>query len=247
MRLAIPVGGMIVVWCLLTQPADSTEIRVFTARAGATVLREVQSGYQKQTENTLVITLDSGPNLIAKLEKGEPFDILIAGGPTIDAEIAKGLLVADTRKNLFHSNLGIIVRAGAPKPEVGSVGELREVLLAAKSIAFLKGVNGVEGILKRLGLDERLSSTLRPQTRDIVSELVASGEVDLAITAMTQAFTTSGVELVGPLPAEAQFTIQFVAAVGVNSTAAEQARALLGYLSSPEAIRVITSQGLDIN
>jgi molybdate transport system substrate-binding protein len=178
MRRTILVGGMIAVWCWLTLAAGSAEIRVFTARAGATVLREVQSGYQKQTGNTLVITLDSGPNLVAKLEKGESFDILIAGAPTIDAEIAKGLLVADTRKNLFRSNLGIIVRAGAPKPDVGSVGKLREVLLTAKSIAFLKGVNGVEGILKRLGLDERLSSTLRPQTRDQPDQGANFGESD---------------------------------------------------------------------
>src|SRR5437588_312405 len=119
MRWTILAAGIIPVWCLLTQAAAGGEIRVFTPRAGATVLQELQSDYQKQTGDTLVITLDSGPNLVAKVEKGEPFDILIAGAPIINAEIAKGLLVADTRKNLFRSSLGIIVRAGAPKPDVG--------------------------------------------------------------------------------------------------------------------------------
>jgi ABC-type molybdate transport system substrate-binding protein len=74
---------------------------------------------------------------------------------------------------------------------------------------------------------------------------VASGDVELGITAVAQAFTTPGVELVGRLPAAAQFTIHFVAAVGSNSAAAERSRALIGYLSGPEAIRVIKSQGLD--
>ena len=247
MRWKRLVGGVTTVWCLLMQAAAGAEIRVFTPRAGATVLMQLQSDYQKQTGDMLIIMSDSGPNLVAKVEKGEPFDILIAGAPIINAEIAKGSLVADTRKNIFRSSLGIIVRAGAPKPDIGSVDKLTEALLAARSIAFLKGVNGVESIVKQLGLEERLKATLRPQTRDVVSDLVASGEVDLAITAVTQAFTTSGVELVGRLPAEAQFTIQFVGAVGTNSTAAEQARALLGYLSSPEAMRAITSQGLDVD
>ncbi len=237
--------GMIAFLCFLTHAAVGADIRVLTPRAGATVLQALQSGYQKQTGDSLVITLDSGPNLVTKVEKGDPFDILIAGTPIINAEIAKGLLVADTRSSLFSSSLGIIVRAGAPKPDIQSVDKLKETLLAAKSIAFLKGVNGVESIIQRLGLTERLASTLRPQTRDIVSDLVASGEVELGITAVTQAFTTSGVELVGRLPAEVQFTIHFVAAVSAKSAAMERARALVGYLSGLEAKRVVRSQGLD--
>jgi molybdate transport system substrate-binding protein len=247
MRLAFLIVSFTATWCVLTQAVSAAEIRVFTPRAGATVLRALQSGYEKQTGDSLAITLDSGPNLVAKVEKGEPFDILIAGVPIINAEIAKGLLAADTRKNIFRSRLGLIVRAGGRKPEIGSVAKLKEALLAAKSIAFLQRVNGVEDILKQLGLDEPLKATLRPQTRDIVSDIVASGEVDLGITAVTQAFTTSGVELAGRLPPEVQFTIQFVAAVGADSKAAENARALIDYLSSPEAKQVITSQGLDLD
>ena len=245
MPRATLVVGTFAVLCLLKQAAVGAEIRVFTPRAGATIIQKLQSDYQRQTGDTLLITLDSGPNLAAKVEKGEPFDILIAGAPIINAEIAKGLLIADSRKQLFSSSLGIIVRSGSPKPDIGSVDKLKEAPLSAKSIAFLKGVNGVESILKHLDVDEQLKSTLRPQTRDIVSDLVARGEVDLAITAVTQAFTTSGVELAGRLPAEAQFTIQFVAAVGKTSTVAERAGALIDYLSRPEATEVITSQGLD--
>ena len=66
---------------------------MFTPRAGATIIQKLQSDYQRQTGDTLLITLDSGPNLAAKVEKGEPFDILIAGAPIINAEIAKGLLI----------------------------------------------------------------------------------------------------------------------------------------------------------
>src|SRR5947207_2420916 len=71
--------GMIAVSCVLAQAAGAVEIRVFTPRAGATVLQKLQADYEKQTGDTLVITLDSGPNLVAKVERGEPCDILIAG------------------------------------------------------------------------------------------------------------------------------------------------------------------------
>src|SRR5690349_3511321 len=113
-RLAV---GTIVIPCLLMQAASGGEIRVFTPRAGATVLEKLQANYQRQTSDILAITVDSGPNLVAKVERREPFDILIAGAPIINTEIAKGLLAAETRKNLFRSSLGLIARAGTPKPD----------------------------------------------------------------------------------------------------------------------------------
>jgi molybdate transport system substrate-binding protein len=238
--------GVIAVWTsLLVHAAAGAEIRVFTPRAGATVLEAVRSDFQKQTGDTLAITLDSGPNLVARVEKGEVFDVLIAGAPIINAETAKGLLAAETRTSLFRSSLGLIARTGAAKPDVGSVEKLKEALSAAKSIAFLRDVNGVEGVMQRLGLDESLKDALRPQARDIVSDLVARGDVELGITAVTQAYTTPDVELIGRLPPTAQFTIHFVAAVGANSGTAARARALVAYFSSEAAMRVIRSQGLD--
>jgi len=85
---------------------------------------------------------------------------------------------------------------------------------------------------------------LIPET-DIVSELVASGEIELGIPVITQILTTPGVELAGPLPPEIQYYIQFVAGVSGKSKAPDAARALIKFMIGPTALPVIKSQGME--
>lgn len=111
--------------------------------------------------------------------------------------------------------------------------------------ATLLDVNGVEKLLDKLGLTEALRPKLAPQTGEGVSDLVAKGEIDLAITVITQIVTTPGVELTGPLPPELHYYIQFVAGVSSDAKAPDAARALLKFLGGADAGRVIVAQGLE--
>ena len=88
------------------------------------------------------------------------------------------------------------------------------------------------------------AKTIRPTT-DIVSDLVARGEVELGMVVITQIITAPGVELVGPLPAELQNYLVFTAGVCANSKATDAARALIKFLSGPTAIPVIKSHGME--
>jgi len=100
-------------------------------------------------------------------------------------------------------------------------------------------------LLERLGIADALASKVtRPET-DIVSELVAKGEVELGMVVITQILTTPGVELVGPLPPEIQSYVTFVAGVGVNSKAPDAATQLIEFLTGPVAIPVIRAQGME--
>ncbi len=79
---------------------------------------------------------------------------------------------------------------------------------------------------------------------DIVSELVARGELELGVVVITQILTTPGVELVGPLPAEIQSYAVFTAGVSGNSNRPGAAGDLIKFLTGPTAIPVIKSQGM---
>jgi molybdate transport system substrate-binding protein len=104
----------------------------------------------------------------------------------------------------------------------------------------------LEGLFERLGLARALAAkTIRPDT-DIVSELVARGEVEIGMTVITQILTTPGVELVGPLPAEIQSYVTFVAGVSTQSKAAGAAAELVEFLRGPSATAVIKKQGMDV-
>ena len=117
----------------------------------------------------------------------------------------------------------------------------------AKSIAYLKVGSGIylEALLERLGIHDTIRPRVTRPDSDIVSELVAKGEVELGMTVITQILTTPGVDLVGPLPGEVQSYVTFVAAVGVESNVKDAANEVIKFLKGPRAIAVITSQGME--
>jgi molybdate transport system substrate-binding protein len=106
-------------------------------------------------------------------------------------------------------------------------------------------VNRVGELIERLGMTDELKSKITVPDSDIVSELVAKGELELGIVVLTQILTTPGVELVGPLPPDIQYSFQFTAGVSAQSKAPAAARDLLKFFGTPTAIPVIKSQGME--
>jgi molybdate transport system substrate-binding protein len=120
----------------------------------------------------------------------------------------------------------------------------KRALLDAKSITYLP-VPGVPQIIDRLGLKEALAAKTTIPKTDLSSELVAKGEVELAIVPITQTFTTPGVELAGPLPPEIQFYTTFGGAISTDSKFRDASLDLLNFLKGSAALRVIKEQGME--
>jgi molybdate transport system substrate-binding protein len=246
MKLTIGLGVLVAIAYGTTGKAD--ELNVYVPRAIATVLDSVGDQFQRQTGFKLLITSDVGAGLIRRINAGEPFDVFAGTPAQIDSLAKDGKIAPDTRTGLVRSGIGVEVRAGAPKPDISTVEAFKQTLLNAKSIAYLKeGASGLylAGLMDRLGIADAIKSKLtRPET-DIVSELVAKGEIEIGMVVSTQILTTPGVQLVGPLPPEIQSYITFAGAVSSNSRAPDVARALLKFLTGPVAIPVIKSQGME--
>ncbi len=228
--------------------ANAAEIKVWTARAIATVLAEVGPQFERTTGHKLTISTDLSPAFVRRANGGEPFDILITGSPPLDGLIKDGKIIAETRTNIARSGIGVEVRTGAPKPDISSVEAFKRALLDAKSIAYLKDVGSgiyVARLLERLGIAEAIKSKVTRPESDIVSALVAKGEVELGMVVITQILTTPGVELVGPLPPEIQSYVAFAAGISANPKAPEAARDLIKFLTGPIATPVIKAQGME--
>jgi molybdate transport system substrate-binding protein len=205
----------------LAQPviANAAEIKVWTARAFATVLAETGAQFERTTGHNLNVFSGLPNDFARRASAGEPFDVLISGSPPVEEWIKDGKIIAETRTNIARSGIGVAMRAGARKPDIGSVEAFKRALLEAKSIAYLRVGSGIyiAGLLERLGIAEAVKSkVIRPES-DIVSELVAKGEVELGMVVITQILTTPGVELVGPLPPEIQSYVTFTGGVSANS------------------------------
>ena len=233
----------------LLQPdvVTAEEIKIWTARAIATVLAEIGSEFERETGHTLVVSSDLPPAFERRANAGESFDLLISGSSPVDEWIGRGRIVAATRTEIARSGIGVEVRAGAPRPDISSVDAFKRALLNARSIAYLRVGSGIylAGLLERLGISEAIKSKVTRPESDIVSELVAKGEVEIGMTVITQILTTSGVDLVGPLPPEIQSYITFTAGVSSRTMVPDAARQLIQFLREPKAIAVIKAQGME--
>lgn len=227
--------------------ANGAEIKVWAARAMATVLAEIGPEFERTTGHKLNVVSDLPPAFARRAQAGEQFDLLISGSATVDEWIKAGRVTAATRKDIARSGIGVEVRAGARKPDISSVEAFKRALLDAKSIAYLRVGSGIyiDGLVERLGIAGAIKSkVVRPES-DVVSELVAKGEVELGLVVITQILTTPGVELVGPLPPEIQSYVMFTAGVSSNSKQPEASRQLIQFLTSRTAIAVIKAQGME--
>jgi molybdate transport system substrate-binding protein len=228
--------------------AEAAEVKVFTTRAIMTVLEKAGPEFERSTGHKLNLTTDIAIRMVRRIQAGEPFDFLVASPSQIDALVKEGKIVSETRTNLTRSGIGVQVRAGAPKPDISSVETFKRALLDAKSIGYLKeGQSGVylATLLQRLGIAGAIESKVTRPDTDIVSELVAKGEIELGMVVITQIMTTPGVELVGPLPHEIQSYITFAGGVSTTAKAPEAARDLLTFLRGPAALPIIMSQGME--
>ena len=223
---------------------DAAEVKVFTARAIATVLAKIGPEFERTTGHKLNVISGFGPVFLRQINAGESFDVFVSTPAGMETLFKDGKLIADTRTNLARAGTGVEVRAGAPKPDIGSVEAFKRALLNAKSIGYLR-VAGVPQLVERLGIADAIKSKVTIPDRDIVSEQVAKGELELGIMVITQILTTPGVELVGPLPPEIQLYIDFAAGVSTRAKAPDAAKALIKFLTGPTAIPVIKSQGME--
>ena len=231
----------------LARRGKAREIRIFTARALATVLAEIGGEFERATGHTLIVISDLPNGFLRRVNSGEGVDLFISAAAPVDDWIRDGRLVAATRTEIARSGIGVQVRAGSPRPDISTVDAFKRALLDAKSIAYLKVGSGLylDGLLERLGISDAIKPKVTRPDTDIVSELVAKGEIELGMTVITQILTTPGVELVGPLPAEIQSHITFVAAVGAESKAKDAANELITFLKGPRAATVMKAQGME--
>jgi molybdate transport system substrate-binding protein len=234
---------------IFAQPmrANGGEIKVWTARAIATVLAEIGPEFEKLTRHKLKVTSDLPTGFARRAQAGEQFDIFISGSGPVDEWIKAGRIIAETRKDIARSGIGVGVRSGARKPDISSVEAFKRALLEARSIGYLRVGSGIylAGLIERLGIADAVKSKVIQPESDIVCELVAKGEVELALVVITQIMTTPGVELVGPLPPEIQSHVMFAASVSANSRNPEAALRLIQFLTGPKAIPVIKAQGME--
>jgi molybdate transport system substrate-binding protein len=229
-------------------PANVADIKVLGTQSIQLVWKEIGAKFEQTTGHKVVMTADIAAAAKRKIDGGETFDAAILTPAVIDQLIEEGKVVAGTRIDILRVGIGIAVRTGEPKPDIGSVEAFKRALLNARSIAYLKqGTSGLylADLMKRLGIAEELKSKTILPDDDIVGPLVARGEAAVGLTALSTLRATPGVDVVGPLPPELQLYVKFTGAVSTATATPDAAGELLRFMTGPFAIPVIKSKGME--
>jgi molybdate transport system substrate-binding protein len=175
-------------------------------------------------------------------------DVVMLPAAQIDDLIKLGKLIADSRANVATSGIGVAIRAGAPKVDVSSSDGIRKALLAAKTIAYSAGPSGVHiaRLIANWGLTDQLKAKIVPPIPDVpIGVVVARGDAEIGFQQVSELLPVTGIDYLGPLPADIQEVTVFSAAVHKAAGQADVARALLKFLTAPEAAAIIRKTGME--
>jgi molybdate transport system substrate-binding protein len=233
--------------------AEAADIHVVSSGGFAQAYKALAPEYEHETGNTLVTgwgpsmgdTADTVPN---RLKRGEPIDVVIMVGYALGDLVKQGKVVADSRVDLAESGIGVVVRAGAPKPDISTVDALKRALLAATSVAYSDSASGVyisHEMFKKMGIEAEMAGKARMIPAEPVGAVVARGEAEIGFQQISELKPIKGIELVGPLPAGVQQVTIFSAGVVAGSKDPKDANGLIRFLASPEAAHAIVESGLE--
>jgi molybdate transport system substrate-binding protein len=228
--------------------ASAVEITILSTQATEQSCRELLPLYEKATGNTVKISYTGTLDAKKRIAAGEFFDILMMASPDIDAFIASGTLAPGSRIDIAKSGVGIGVKAGAPKPDIGSTEAFKKTLLVAKSIGYSTGPSGVYviGLFDRLGIADQIKPKLKQTPTGVfVGTLVASGEAEIGIQQVSEMSHYPGVDYVGALPADIQKMTIFSSGVAANAKQPADAKALIKFLTAPSAAEAFKKRGME--
>jgi molybdate transport system substrate-binding protein len=236
--------------------ACAADVHVMISAGFYGVYSELGPAFERASGHRLVTTRgpsmgDSPEAIPARLVRGEPADVVILDGGAADELARRGLVRAESKTELARSLIGMVVRAGNAKPDIGSVEALRSTLLAAQSIAYSDSGSGTylsTTLFPKLGIAEQIASKSRkvrgPPSGEPVAAVVARGEAQIGFQQVSELIHVAGITFVGTIPAEVQPMTFFAGALTTSVRQPAAASALIHFLASPEAAPVITKAGL---
>lgn len=246
-------AGAALALLLAAGPAAATEVRVMNSGGFSAAYKTLAPGFEKASGDTLETawgpsmgtTKDAIP---VRLARGEKADVLIMVGAALDAMIADGRAVAGSKVDLARSKIGMVVRAGAPKPDIHDVEAFKKALIAAKSIAYSDSASGVyvgNELYKRLGIADEVAGKSRMIPAEPVAQVVARGEAEIGFQQVSELLPIPGADFVGTIPEEVQKVTLFSAGIAKDAPHPDAGRALIRYLAAPEACPAAEKSGLE--
>ena len=228
--------------------AQAIELKVMAASAVKEAYIELVSDFENSSGNKVITIWGGTEGLAKRISSGEVVDIVIVAAPNIDKLIMEGKLVAGGRVDIAKSGVGIALRTGLPKPDISSAEAVKRAVLAATLVAYSTGPSGfyIADLFKKMGIADQIKDKVRqPASGAPLGELVARGEADLGFEQISNLLHVKGIDYLGPLPPDIQNITVYSAGVHTAAPAPDAARALVKFLTAPEAGPIIRKIGME--
>lgn len=222
-----------------------SKIRVMASAAFKEAYLELLPEFERATGHTVLNAWVPSVQMMNRLKGGETTDLVILSAASLDELIMAG--VVSERFDLAKSGIGVAVRAGAPKPDVGSGEALKRAVLAAKSIVYSTGPSGIylAGLFQCMGIADEIKSRVKQVQGEPAGAVVARGEAEIGFQQISELLPVAGIDLVGPLPPDVQEITVFSAGLHARAKEPDAARALVRHLKAPPAHPVIRKKGME--
>jgi molybdate transport system substrate-binding protein len=228
---------------------SAADLVVMSAGALEAGMMRLAAAFGRDAGHTVRVEIGNAPQLTARLAAGDAADVLIAPAAVMDQAAADARIVASSRTAVGRVGVAVVVRAGAPPPDVSSPGALRRALLAADAIVYNQGSSGtyIEKLLAQLGIAGQVAGkTVRVLNGEAVTERIANAHgSDIAFVAIPDAIRGTGLRYVGPLPPPLQNFTTYDGAVMNRAREPAAAAAFLRYITSAAARRTLNDAGVD--
>src|SRR4029077_15105026 len=228
-------------------PGQGAELKLLQGNALNAVMEELGPQFEKATESKLAITLGASAQLKARIASGEAFDVVLLTKAALDELATQGKVADSPRAAIARSGIGVAIRKGAAKPDLGTVEAFKRAMLDAKSIGYVDQTPtaaALKVVFDKLGIADEIKSKIKELSKQ-AAVAVSNGDVEIGLTQISEILPYPGVELVGPLPADIQNYTTFSAGISATAKNAEAAAALIKFLTTPDAKAVIKAKGME--
>jgi molybdate transport system substrate-binding protein len=238
--------------CVSPAPVRAAEIRLLSAAAMQSVLKDIAGDFERNSGHRLIITYATMGAITQRMQGGESTDLVIGSTLSISTLVKDGRIRPDSPVTICKVGIGAVVPSGTPKPEVASVEGLLRALLAAKVVVYANPSGGgaagihVARVIEKLGL----TAQLQPKTKfgaggDVTEVTLSLGTGALGITQISEIVGKPGADFAGALPALLQNYTGVTLGIPTNVDRSEAISAFIRFLSSPIAIAAIEAKGME--
>ena len=223
-----------------TGAALAADLVVVSNQGAMPSLKEIAAAFTRATGNKVTLVLGEGDTVEQRLAN-RTVDLISQNPGPLQELVKRGLIVGSTVTPFQLAELGVAVKAGAPKPDIGTPEAYKAALLKAKSIGYSRGCSGtnIGESIARLGLTEQLKAKTTFTSTGPVTDYLARGDIEIGLQQTNIMAGVPGVDWVGPVPAPLNKPCQSSVGLVTTSKEPDAAKAMIRFMVSPEAAPLI--------